>query len=114
MAFAHEIRIATRMLDVVENGTLSIADIRTLYEEADPALIYLIFAWLRVRYHAGHSASEGVLGRIVALCGASAKVTRMVRTGERDPIVTWFEETYEYRDLDRADFISLVVEKLEG
>jgi hypothetical protein len=114
MAFDHETRIAKRLLDVVENGILSTADIRPLYEAADPALVYLIFAWLRVRYHAGHSASEGVLGRIVALCSASTKVTRMAREGEHDSIVTWFEETHDYRDFDRNDFISLVVEKLEG
>jgi len=55
-----------------------------------------------------------VLGRIVALCRASAKVTRMHKEGERDPIVSWFEETHEYRDFDRQEFIALVVEKLEG
>ena len=30
------------------------------------------------------------------------------------PIVLWFAETYEAGELDRHDFISLVVEKLEG
>ena len=97
MSFAHEKRTAARLLAVVENGSLPIADIRPLYEEADPALIYLLFAWLRVRYHAGHSASEGVLGRIVKLCQASAIVARKTRSGEGDPIVSWFEETHDYK-----------------
>ena len=44
----------------------------------------------------------------------SPKVARMARTGEQDPISTWFEETYEYRDFDRTEFIALIVEKLEG
>ena len=82
--------------------------------EADPALVVLVFAWLRARYPASHPAAEGVLGRIVDLCSASATVARKVREGQRDAIVEWFEETYEYRDLDRAEFIALVVEKLEG
>jgi hypothetical protein len=38
----------------------------------------------------------------------------MARLGEKDPIVVWFEETYEYRDFDRNEFISMIVEKLEG
>jgi hypothetical protein len=85
-----------------------------LTSEADPALVYLMFAWLRGRYHSGHPASDGVLGRIVTVCTKSPKVARMVRSGESDPISEWFEETYEYRDLDREDFIDVVVEKLES
>ena len=81
---------------------------------ADPALVYMIFAWLRVRYHPGHSASDGVLGRIVHLCTESPKVAQMAGLGEKDPIVVWFEETYECRDFDRNEFISMIVEKLEG
>jgi hypothetical protein len=38
----------------------------------------------------------------------------MARTGGDDPIVTWFEDTYEYRDVDRDEFISMIVDKLEG
>jgi hypothetical protein len=114
MAFDHETRQAVYLLSVVENGTLSIADIRQRYEDADPALVYLLFAWLRARYHPGHSASEGVLGRIVGLCSASPKVTRMAKAGEKDAISQWFEETHEYRDFDRDAFVGLIIEKLEG
>jgi hypothetical protein len=114
MAFVHEKRTAARMLEALEDGNLEHEDTRSLLEDADPALVYFLFAWLRVRYHAGHSASDGVLGRIVALCAGGSKVSKMARAGERDALVTWFEETYEYRDIDRDDFISLIVEKLEG
>jgi hypothetical protein len=114
MAFDSEKRVAARLLAVVENGTLPIADTKPLMEEADPALVYLLFGWLRARYHSGHSASEGVLGRIVALCSSSSVIARKVRSGEQDAIVQWFEETYAYRDLDRDAFISLIVDKLEG
>lgn len=114
MAFEHEKRVARRMLDAVENAALSTADARSLYEEADPALVYLLFAWLRNRYGGGHSAAEGVLGRIVQLLQASPTVAAHARAGEQDAISQWFEETYEYRDFDRDDFIDLVVEKLES
>jgi len=113
MAFEHEKGQAARLLEVVEDGTLSVIDIRPLYADADPALVYLIFGWLRARYHGGHSAAEGVLGRIVGVC-ASPAVARNVKAGEKDFIVEWFEETYDYRELDRDEFISLVVEKLES
>ena len=114
MAFVHEKRDAAHLLSLVEDGSRSTAQIRPLYEEADPALVYLLFAWLRARYGADHPAAAGVIGRIVALCRASPAVARKARAGERDAIASWFEETHEYRDFDRDDFISLIVEKLEG
>lgn len=114
MSFDHEKRSAARLLDAIENGRLPTDQTLPLVKNADPALVYMIFAWLRVRYHPGHSSSEGVLGRIVELCTESPKVAQMARSGEKDAIVVWFEETYEYRDFDRVEFISMIVEKLEG
>lgn len=114
MSFESEKRHATHILDAIENARLPLDDIRPLLEEADPALVYFIFSWLRVRYPGAHSASDGVLGRIVGLCSASPRIARMAKEGEKDAICQWFEESYEYRDLDRDAFISLVVDKLEG
>jgi hypothetical protein len=114
MAFDHEKRVASRLLGAIENGSLPPDQTLPLLRDADPVLVYLIFTWLRNRYHAGHSASDGVLGRIVHLCSESAAVAKMARTGGDDPIVTWFEDTYEYRDVDRDEFISMIVDKLEG
>ncbi|MEO0603630.1 MAG: hypothetical protein AAF211_19480 [Myxococcota bacterium] len=113
MSFEPEKRTAARMLDAIENASLDLEDARGLYEEADPALVYLLFAWLRDRYR-HHSAAEGVLGRIVELCQRSPITAQFARDGERDSIAQWFEETHEYRDFDRDDFISTIVEKLEG
>ena len=114
MSFEYEKRSAARLLAAIEDGVMSADDTLPLLTGADPALVYLIFAWLRARYHPGHSASEGVLGRIVHLCTENPKVAQKARLGEKDPIVVWFEETYEYRDFDRNEFISMIVEKLEG
>ena len=114
MSFDYEKRCATRLLDAIENGSLPADQTLPLLTDADPALVYLIFAWLRVRYHPGHSASEGVLGRIVHLCTESPTVAHMAKKGEKDAIVMWFEETHEYRDFERNEFISMIVEKLEG
>lgn len=114
MSFHQEKRDAHRLLDALENASLPADDTRYLLEDADPALVYFLFAWLRVRYAAGHSASEGVLGRIVEQCRESPKIARKARTGEKDAIVVWFEEAHDYRELDRDDFIALIIEKLEG
>lgn len=114
MAFDVEKRQAAHLLRALEDGGMDTADTRSLYEDADPALVALLIAWLRVRYHAGHSASEGVLGRIVALFGASSTVKRMAREGQSDMIVQWFEENHSYSDFDRDSFIDLIVDKLES
>lgn len=114
MSFEHEERSAAHLLSAIEDGAPALADVRPLFEDADPALIYLLFAWLRARYHPSHPAAEGVLGRIVALCTMSPKVAKKARAGEKDPVVAWFEEAYEYREVERDQFISMIVEKLEG
>jgi hypothetical protein len=114
MAFDVEKRQAAHLLRALEDGGMDAAVIRSLYEEADPALVALLIAWLRNRYHAGHSASEGVLGRIVALFTASSTVKRMAREGQSDMIVQWFEENHGYSEFDRDDFVDLIVEKLES
>ena len=112
--YDHEKRIAAHLLQILEDGTLPPEDAAPRLEEADPALVYLIFAWLRAHYGGDHPAGEGVLGRVIAVCKHSRKVAAMAKQGEADPIVAWFEETYTYDELDRRAFIDEVVEKLEG
>jgi hypothetical protein len=114
MSFAQEQRDALYLLGGIENGSLSTADSARLLEEADPALVYFIFAWLRSRYGADHPAAEGVLGRVVALTSGYPTVKSHMDEGKRDPIVRWFEAEHSYRDLGDTAFIELVIEKLEG
>ena len=114
MSFAPEIRAAAHLLAVVEDGSHSTTRICHLYEDADPALVYLIFSWLRAHYPPSHSAYDGGIGRSAAACAASSTVARKVKAGESDAIVAWFEESYEYRDLHRDDFIPIIIEQLEG
>jgi len=72
----------------------------------------LIFTWLRKRY-ADHPNSDAVIGRVVAISGRGA-VPKMMKEGQADPVVEWFEESYSYKELDKKQFIELIVEKLEG
>ncbi len=112
MAFEQEHRAALRILEGIEEGTLSATDSLELVEAADPALVYLIFTWLRKRY-ADHPNSDAVIGRVVAI-SSRGSTARIMKQGQADPVVEWFEDGYSYRTLDKNAFIELVIEKLEG
>jgi hypothetical protein len=112
MAFEQEQRSALRILEGIEEGTMSATDSLALVEEADPALVYLIFTWLRKRY-ADHPNADAVIGRVVAISGRGT-VAKLMKEGQADPVVAWFEDSYSYKNLDKAEFIELIVEKLEG
>ena len=91
---------------------MSASDSFALVEAADPALIYLIFTWLRKRY-ADHPNSDAVIGRVVEI-SSRGQVPKMMKEGQADPVVEWFEDGYTYRTLDKHAFIELIIDKLEG
>jgi hypothetical protein len=113
MSFERQQAAALRILEGIEEGTMSAADSFALVEDADPALIYLIFTWLRRRY-ADHPNADSVIGRLVAVVDKDPLVTRKMKEGQHDPVVAWFEEEHAYRELGSREFIELIVEKLEG
>jgi hypothetical protein len=113
MAFEHQKAAALRILEGIEEGTMSTADSYSLVEDADPALIYLIFTWIRKRY-ADIPNADAVRARLVAVMEKDPSIPRKLKEGQADPVVEWFEEEYAYRDYGSHDFIDLIVEKLEG
>jgi hypothetical protein len=112
MQLQQEQRAALRILEGIEEGTMSAADSFALVENADPALIYLLFTWLRKRY-AEHTNSDAVIGRLVAVSNRPPVPAKM-KEGQADPVVTWFEEGYSYRELGSKEFVELIIDKLEG
>lgn len=112
MAFQQQQLAALRILEGIEEGSMSTADSYALVEDADPALVYLIFTWLRKRY-ADHVNSDAVIGRLVEVSGRGTIPAKM-KEGQADPVSRWFEESYSYRDLGSKEFIELIIEKLEG
>ena len=114
MAYEQAQREALRILEGIENGTMSAADSANLIDDADPALVYLILTWIRGRYGASHAASEAVIGRLVELSNRFPQVAKKMAEGKQDSIVEWFEDAYSYKDLDAKAFIELVVDKLES
>ena len=113
MEFEHEKKTALRLLQGIELGTMTTDESYGELRDADPALIFLIFKWLRKRYR-DHPAADGVLGRLSDLCNEHRDITRRAKAGEDDPVVNWFEGSYQYKDLEGTEFIDLIVEKLEG
>jgi len=113
MALEQEQKAALRILEGIEEGTMSAADSFALVDEADPALVYLIFTWLRKRY-ADHENADAVIGRLLAISNRYTAVTKKMNEGKQDSVVTWFEETYSYKELGKTEFIELIIEKLEG
>ena len=114
MAFNIEKAEARRLLGALEDGKLGARDTFNLVEKADPTLVYFVFTWLRAWYPPSHPASDAVLGRLGELCSRYPKAAKMAKDGKEDALVPWFEGSYGYRDLRAAEFIDLVVEKLEG
>ena len=112
MALEQEQRAALRILEGIEEGTMSSSDSLALVEEADPALIYLIFTWLRKRY-ADHANADAVIGRLLEI-SKRGTVPKLMKEGQADAVVQWFEESYSYKDLGSKEFIELIIEKLEG
>ena len=92
---------------------MSRADLFALVDDADPTLVYLIFTWLRAHYKPSHPASDAVLGRVVEISN-HASIAAKMKEGQTDPVVEWFEDGYSYKDLGSKEFITLIVEKLEG
>ncbi len=90
---------------------MSASDSQAIVEEADPALVYLIFTWLRKRYKE-HTNSDAVIGRLVEVSNRG-NIAKQMNDGKADPISRWFEENYSYKDLEKKEFIELVVDKLE-
>ncbi len=113
MALEQEQKAALRILEGIEEGTMSTQDSFALVEDADPALIYLIFTWLRKKYGPDNPASDGVLGRLLEISNRGS-VPKKMKEGQADPVVEWFEDGYSYRELGSKEFIELIIDKLEG
>jgi len=103
---------AQRILEGIEEGKLSAADSQTVVEEADPALVYLLFTWLRKHYK-DHPNADAVIGRFVDVSNRG-QIAKQMNEGKADPVSRWFEEGYSYKDYNAQEFIDLVVDKLES
>ncbi len=116
MSEEFEKREGKRLLHGLENGTLVSADAFNLAEKRDPVLVYLILKYLREKHPTSGGRATGVATRVLELLSTYESIVKMAKKGEKDPISTWFNETYSTRDFynDPDGFVDLIVEKLEG
>ena len=107
---------AKRLLNGLEQGSLSPHEAGLVAEDLDPVLVYAIVTYLREIHPAGDPAASGVLGRVVELSAKRPAVVKAVNEGQADPISAWFRSEYEFRDFrHRGDeLIDLLVDKLES
>ncbi len=103
---------ALRLIEGIENGTLTPSDAADLVEKIDPTLVYLTITWFRKRY-TDHVNADSVVGRLVELTKYPAVAERM-KEGQADSIVEWFEDAYSYRKLEAKELVDTVVDKLES
>jgi hypothetical protein len=113
VSFERQIASGLRILDGLESGSMSTADSCAALEETDPALVYLIFTWIRRRY-ADNPSADAIIARLVAVADKHPSIQAKMKAGQADPLVEWFEDEYQYRDLNSREFIELVVDKLES
>ena len=112
MALEQEQRAALRILESIEDGSLSSTELFSLVDDADPALLYLIITWLR-KHYVDHVNADTIGTRLVELSSRGSIAAKM-KEGQQDAVVQWFEENYSYRKLEAKPFIELIIEKLEG
>jgi hypothetical protein len=115
MSQTDERAAAQRLLDGLENGTISATDAPILAADLDPVLVYVIVRFLRAVHPASDPAATAVLERVVRLTSGHAAVIGKYREGEKDPISKWFEGEHAYRDFRgrESEMIDLIVDKLE-
>jgi len=113
MSFEEEKQSALSILEGIELGTMTAEESHELLKDADPTLVYFIFKWIRKRYR-DHEEAAMVMGRLNDIRNGYRSITRTAKAAEDDPIVQWFEGEHAYKDLEGAEFIDIIVEKLEG
>jgi len=89
---------------------------RTIAEELDPVLLYVVVRFLREAYPASNPAATAVLDRVVALTSAWPGLVARSKEGERDAVAEWFSNTHSFGEFRGrgAELIALIVEKLES
>ena len=116
MSFEQEKKDGLRLLSGLENGTLSTADAFNIADKRDPLLVYFVMRFLREKYPATNTASQGVLERLVALTATYSDLVKKTKAAESDPVREWFDDAYAMRQyFDKPEeCVDMIVEKIEG
>lgn len=111
-----EKREALRLLEGLENGNLTTADAYNVADKLDPVLVYFVLRYLREKYPPNEPRSQGVATRLVELTSTYDSIVKKSKAGEKDVLREWFDDSYTTREFfnEPEEFISMIVEKIEG
>lgn len=111
-----QVRDGVRFLEGLEEGNMGTGDLYILSQKLDPVMITIVVKYLRKKYPATKPEGAGVTTRLVELTTTYPDLVKTMKTGESDPIVEWFTETYNFGEFyaKPEEMVELVVEKLEG
>jgi len=111
-----EVREGLRLLNGIENGTLSASDAYTIADQRDPTLVYFVFRYLREKYAPGRPESAGVLKRLLELTGTYDDLMKKTKAAEKDPLKEWFDDSHNMREFFASPdgFVQMIVDKIEG
>lgn len=115
MSTSTDKNLALRLLRGLDDGGMRADEARSLAEELDPVLVYVIVQFLREIYPASDPAASPVLERVVQLTSAYPELVAKSGEGEQDPVSQWFSSEYSFRDFRGrgSELIELIVDKLE-
>ena len=111
-----EKREGLRLLNGLENGTLTASDAFNIADKRDPVIVYFVMRYLREKYPPTSPASLGVKQRLVELTSTYDGLVSKAKKGEKDCIREWFDDSYELKKFfDKPEeLIDLLVDKIEG
>jgi|688.fasta_scaffold341729_2 hypothetical protein len=111
-----ELRSAQWTLDAIENGTATAASIYKTASELDPVSLYFVFRYIRETYTPNNPAATGVMERMVELTRTYDDLVKRAKSGEKDSIREWFDDTYRIKDFSSKphELLELIVDKIES
>jgi hypothetical protein len=111
-----ELRSAQWTVDAIENGTATAASIYKTASELDPVSLYFVFRYIRETYTPNNPAATGVMERMVELTRTYDDLVKRAKSGEKDSIREWFDDTYRMKDFSNKphELMELIVDKIES
>ena len=116
MSIDHMIRESHRLLQGLESGSMSGADAFQIADQTDPFILHMVFKYLREKYPAQNPNSQGIMTRLLELSSTYPEIVAKVKSGEKDLLNEWFNETYATSEFfaDAEGLMDILVNKVEG
>ena len=109
------IREVNHFMDIIEEGNSELSNAYNQLLEFDPLLTHFLLRYLHDK-HPITDRNAGPGRRLLELVTTYKDIARLANPPKNEPIIEWFEDSYNVKDFftNREEFVSLIVEKLEG